>query len=218
MNNKISVIIPAYNEEKTIKKVITVLQKEKDIIDEIVVIDNASSDKTGSRALSKGVTVYYCHKKGKGYAMEMGIKHAKNDILVFLDADINNYSEKLVHKLTAPIINDEADFVKSEFARNGGRVTTLVVKPLLSLLYPDMYKFAQPLSGMIAGKKEDFEKIELEKDYGVDIGILLDMIQNGARVAEVHIGKINNDSQSWEKLEDMSKQVMSAILKRANKL
>jgi glycosyltransferase involved in cell wall biosynthesis len=211
MNKKVSVIIPAYNEEKTIRKVITVLQKEKDIIDEIVVIDNASSDKTSSRALSKGVNVYKCEKKGKGYAMETGIMHAKNEILVFLDADINNYAGNLVHKLTAPILNDEADFVKSEFSRNGGRVTTLVVKPLLSILFPDMYKFAQPLSGMIAGKKSDFEKIKLEKDYGVDIGILLDMIQNGARVKEVHIGKINNDSQSWEKLEDMSKEVIYEI-------
>ncbi len=215
MDTKVSVIIPANNEEKTIRKVIDILKKDKDIIGEIIVIDNASIDNTGIRALSKGAIVYECDKKGKGYAMEAGIEHSQNELLVFLDADIANYADNLIKKLTEPLINDRADFVKANFAREGGRVTELVAKPLLNILFPDMYKFSQPLGGMIAGKKSFFEKLTLEKDYGVDIGILLDMISLGARIEEVHIGKIKNDSQALDKLSKMSEEVASAILKRA---
>ena len=112
--------------------------------------------------------------------------------------------------------NENYDFVKSTFERAGGRVTELVAKPLLELLFPDNCNFSQPLSGIIAGKKEKFDKIELEKDYGVDIGILLDMIKMNAKIKEVNIGTIDNCSQSWKSLSKMSKQVMVAILKRAN--
>ncbi len=217
MANKLSVIIPAYNEEENIVKVINMLKSDKsEIINEIIVVDNASTDNTNKLATSTGIKVLGCDNKGKGYAMEMGIKYTNNEIIVFLDADINNYANDLVEILTAPILNEKADFVKSMFERIGGRVTELVAKPLLDILFPDIYKFSQPLSGMIAGKKDYFEKIKFEKDYGVDIGILLDMINLGAKIEEVYIGKINNSSHSWLSLEKMSREVMTAILKRKN--
>lgn len=218
MENKISVIIPARNEEKNIKKVINLIKKQQGyLVDEIIVVDNGSTDSTYKKAQKAGATVLQCENAGKGYAMEAGIKHAKNNILVFLDADIDNYSENLIDNLTKPILEEKADFVKSMFDRSGGRVTELVAKPLLEILFPEIYHFSQPLSGMIAGKKEFFEKLELEKDYGVDIGILLDMIEIGARIEEVHIGKIHNNSQPWLKLEKMSREVMAAIFKRVKK-
>lgn len=217
MNHKISVIVPARNEEKNIKNVINMLKNNNEIIDEIIIIDNASNDRTNEIALKEGVRVLNCENIGKGYAMTMGVQNAKNDIIVFLDADVNNYTKNIVEILTKPIIERDIDFVKSMFERTGGRVTELVAKPLLDILFPDMFKFSQPLSGMIAGKRQWFEKIEFEKDYGVDIGILLDMIKLGANIEEVYIGKINNDSQPWLKLEKMSKEVMMAILKRSNK-
>ena len=86
---------------------------------------------------------------------------------------------------------------------------------MLELLFPDMYKFEQPLSGIIAGKKEIFEKMKFEKDYGVDIGILLDAVMLTPKVKEIHIGKIENTSQSWKALSGMAKEVQKAILKRA---
>lgn len=107
------------------------------------------------------------------------------------------------------------DFTKSTFDREGGRVTELVAKPLLNLLFPDIGDFSQPLSGMMAGKKEFFENIKLETDYGVDIGILLDMICLGAMIEEVNIGEIKNQSQDWKNLSKMAEEVSSAMLKRA---
>lgn len=210
---KLSVIIPAFNEQKCIKKVIKLVKKNKNV-DEIIVVDNNSTDETAEIARNEGVKVLFCKEQGKGYAIEMGLKEAKNEIVVFIDADINNYSEDLIQTLSEPIVNDEADFVKSMFERTGGRVTELVAKPLLDIMFPEIYKFSQPLSGMIAGKKSILSKIEFEKDYGVDIGILLDMVEMDARIAEVHIGTIKNDSQHWKNLEKMSREVMNAIISR----
>ena len=76
--------------------------------------------------------------------------------------------------------------------------------------------FGQPLSGIIAGKKEVFDSITFEKDYAVDIGILLDVVQQGRKVKEVYVGKIENCSQSWQALSEMAKEVARGILKRAN--
>ena len=216
MDKVVSVIIPAYNEEENIKIVIDIAKKSK-LVDEIIVVDNLSTDKTEEIALENGAKVVKCTIQGKGYAMEEGLKYARNDIIVYLDGDVVDYPEDLIDRLSNPIISKEAEFVKSWFEREGGRVTELVAKPLLKIVFPDMYQFRQPLSGMIAGKKEYFEKITFEKDYGVDIGIVLDMMNLSARIKEVYIGKIKNVSKDWRALEKMSTEVMRAILKRANK-
>lgn len=215
MESNVSVIIPAYNEEKNILKVIK-LVKNNDIVNELIVVDNLSTDRTAEIAQEAGAIVVPCNIQGKGYAMEKGLKYAKNEIVIFLDADIDNYAKDIIKMLAIPLISGQADFVKSMFERNGGRVTELVAKPMLEILFPNMYEFSQPLSGMIAGKKSLLEKLEFEKDYGVDIGILIDMVNIGAKVTEVHIGKIKNESQEWHSLEKMAKEVMNAILKRAN--
>lgn len=213
----ISVIIPAYNEEKNIKTVINICKKSKNV-SEIIVVNNLSTDRTKEIAEQEGAKVIFCDKQGKGYAMERGIKEAKNECIVFLDGDIKDYKNEVVDLLANPILKGEADFVKAGFEREHGRVTFLVAQPLLSIVFPDMKKYEQPLSGMIAGKKEFFEKIELEKDYGVDIGILLDMTALNARIEEVHIGKIENVSKDWRLLQSMCTEVMRAILKRTDEL
>lgn len=211
----VTVIIPARNEERTIQKVVKLVQKSK-LVNQIIVVDNNSIDNTAKLAQNAGAYVVPCTLQGKGYAMEEGLKHSINDIVVYIDADISNYSKNLIEKLSEPIRNKKADFVKSMFDRTGGRVTELVAKPMLEVLFPNMYKFSQPLSGMIAGRKNFFEQIVFEKDYGVDIGILLDMIHINARIKEVHIGTIKNVSQQWQSLEKMSREVIKAIIKRAN--
>lgn len=214
MEKKVSVIIPAFNEEKNIKSVIR-KSKNCQYVDEILVINNLSTDKTKKISIELGAKVIDCDKQGKGYAMEKGIECAKNNIVVFLDADIPDYVENIVDLLINPIINNNIQFVKGTFDREGGRVTELVAKPLLKLLIPEMSKYTQPLSGMIAGKKEVFKTIELEKGYGVDIGILLDIVKNKFTIEEVYLGKIKNISKDWKSLEKMSTEVMKAILKRA---
>lgn len=215
--NHVSVIIPAHNEEKTIRQVIDKVRDSK-IKSEIIVVDNCSTDKTSEIAKSKEVKTVYCSNRGKGYAMETGLQHASGDTVVFIDGDLGIYTHDVIGLMVDPIIERNVEFTKSAFSREGGRVTELVAKPLLELLFSDIQSFEQPLSGIIAGKRELFEKITFEKDYGVDIGILLDMVNMKVKIEEVHIGRIDNNSQSWQSLSKMAKEVASAILKRANKI
>lgn len=213
----VSVIIPALNEEKTIRQVINLVSRSP-VVDEILMIDDKSHDNTIKQARLPKVRIYTSPIIGKGNSMRDGMLLARNEVVVFLDADIVTYPENVVELLSGPILKDEADFVKSCFDRQAGRVTELVAKPLLSILFPELTKFSQPLSGMVATRKSLLKKIDFENDYGVDIGILLDMHNMGARITEVNIGFIENRMQSWEQLGKMSREVSRSILKRAKSI
>jgi len=213
----VTVIIPALNEEKTIRQVINLVGSSP-IVNEVLVIDDKSFDNTIKQSRLPKVRIYTSPMIGKGNSMRDGMLLAKNEVIVYLDADIITYPENVVELLSGPILDDEADFVKSCFGRQAGRVTELVAKPLLSLLFPEMTRFSQPLSGMIGARKSWLKKIDFENDYGVDIGILLDMHSLGARMQEVNIGYIENRMQSWEQLGKMSREVSKSILKRAKSI
>jgi glucosyl-3-phosphoglycerate synthase len=209
----ISVIIPALNEGRTIGHVVR-LAKDSANVSEVIVVDDNSSDNTAEEAQRAGAAVITSTRLGKGTSMKDGLHYATNSIIVFLDADITTYPENIIHLLTEPVMTNKADFCKSYFSRQAGRVTELLVKPLLSLLYPGFPLFLQPLSGMIAGKKDLFQIIEFEEGYGVDIGILIDMHQMGARIREVNIGHVENAMHPLEELGKMSREVASVILKK----
>jgi glucosyl-3-phosphoglycerate synthase len=213
----VTVIIPTLNEETTIKQVIELVGKSS-YVSEILVVDDKSLDDTIDAANMPLTKIYTSTRLGKGASMRDGMMLSKNEIIVYLDADIPTYPEDIIELLALPIINDQVDFVKSCFDREAGRVTELVAKPLLSILFSDLAQYNQPLSGMIAGRKSFFQKIAFENDYGVDIGILLDMHSIGARIAEVNIGYIENRMQTWEQLGKMSREVSRSILKRAKQL
>ncbi len=213
----ITVIIPTLNEEKTIAQIVAFCLQSKNV-SEVIVVDDNSSDQTANLASQAGARVMLSKKMGKGISMKEGILEASNEVILFLDGDINPYPENTIENLSLPILEDRADFVKGSFARNAGRVTTLVAKPLLSIFYPELSKFTQPLSGMIAGKKKYFQKIDFYNDYGVDIGILIDMYLMRVRVEEVNIGYIENKSKPWESLGKMSREVSKAIIAKAQRL
>lgn len=213
----VTVVIPALNEAETISHVIG-LVKASPLVTEIIVMDDKSTDNTVTIAREAGATVYTSTLLGKGASMREGIMFARNEWVLFLDADIVTYPDNIVELMTQPLADDTADFVKSVFTRQAGRVTELVAKPLLNLLFPALTRFSQPLSGMISGKKAFMQKLELENDYGVDIGILIDMHVAGARIAEVNIGYIENRMQSWEQLSRMSLEVSRAIIRRGEPL
>lgn len=213
-DKKISVIIPALNEEKTIAQVIRTARLNRNV-DEILVIDDRSTDRTAEIARALGARVIEKTVRGKGSSMREGLFAAKNSVVVYLDADIEEYDRDIIRKMTTPILKGKVDFVKATFNRKAGRVTELVAKPLLEILFPELLRFEQPLSGMIAGKKAMLQKVTFENDYGVDIGILLDVIGMGARAIEVNIGTIDHKMKSWDQLPKMSKEVSRAILKRA---
>ncbi|HRD43825.1 MAG TPA: HAD-IB family phosphatase [Ferruginibacter sp.] len=210
----VSVIIPTLNEQETIAAVVqSAFSCNK--VTEVLVIDDKSVDDTVRLAKAAGAKVYASSRLGKGASMREGILLAENDILVFIDGDIHPYPENMMEQLITPIINDECDFVKSCFTRNAGRVTELVAKPLLSIFFPELTGFEQPLSGMIAGKKSILKTLQIPNDYGVDVSILIDLFSHGARIKQVNIGHLENKSRPLNQIGKMSKDVSSAILKKA---
>lgn len=214
MKKIISVIIPALNEEKTIAKVVEIALSHPLVLEAIVVDDN-SGDNTVSEARRAGARVITSEVRGKGLSMKDGLNASRGDVLVFMDADLSSLSLDVVALLADPILQGKADFVKSCFGRSAGRVTELVAKPLVQLFYPELAQFSQPLSGMVAGRKVFFEKVVFETDYGVDVGLLIDMHTAGARIKQVDIGSIGHKMKSWRRLKGMAFQVSRAILKRA---
>jgi HAD superfamily phosphoserine phosphatase-like hydrolase len=208
---KISCIIPAYNEESTISRVIEAVKKVR-IIDEIIVVDDGSSDNTYKMAKSFSINVVKHEKnKGKGAAIKTGSIVATGDILLFLDADFYNVTPKKIYSILYPLRNDEADLVKTSFSRKRGRVTELVVKPLLNIVMP-FIKFNQPLSGQFAIKRDILDELKIDDKWGVDIQILLQSIKKGIRVVEVDIGLLKHKKQPVENLINMSEQVIKTIL------
>ena len=209
----ISIIIPTLNEEAHIAGVVN-FAKSQPNVSEVIVVDDKSIDQTVPIALENGAKVITSTKLGKGTSMKDGLLYAGNEIVVFLDGDIDPYPPDTIKSLSDPIICGEADFVKSSFSRNAGRVTELVAKPLLSIFYPELLRYSQPLSGMIAGKKSLLQRLDFRDDYGVDIGILIDMHLMKVRIKDVEIGYIENKSKPWQELGKMSKEVSQSIISR----
>lgn len=214
MKNAVSIIIPALNEERTIFGTVIECLKAKKVL-EVIVVDDKSSDRTVELSMKAGAKVITSDVRGKGASMKDGLDVAKGDVLVYVDADIKNFNFNMINTITVPILEGSCDFVKSSYGRKSGRVTELMAKPLLAGLFPSLISFKQPLSGIIAGKKLFFERVHFENDYGVDVGILIDMVNSGARIKEVDIGYIDHKMKPWRKLIGMSAEVANSIIKRA---
>ena len=208
---KISCIIPAFNEGSTIINVIKSVKKVK-VINEVIVVDDGSTDNTYKNAKSERVKVIkHAQNRGKGAAIKTGISHSSGDIILFLDADLYSISPKKITSILQPLENDEADFVKTSFSRARGRVTELVVKPLFRVVFP-FIKFNQPLSGQFAIKRNLLKELKIDDTWGVDIQILLQLVKKGVRISEVDIGKLKHKKQPIENLTIMSEQVIKSIL------
>jgi glucosyl-3-phosphoglycerate synthase len=214
-NMTVSVIIPAYNEEKTVGSVVNAV-KSLSYVDEIIVVNDGSIDDTERVAGKAGATVIsHIKNQGKGAAIKTGFKNSKGDIIVFLDADLQRLTPRQIDKMIQPIMNGEAEVTKTKFKREAGRVTELTAKPLLNFFFPEI-KFDQPLSGQFAAKRSFLNNIQLEDDYGVDVGIVLDADVSGKHVKEVDIGKIKHTMSSLNELNLVASEVVRTIVDRAN--
>ncbi|MGC9517715.1 MAG: glycosyltransferase [Methanomicrobiales archaeon] len=216
INNKVrvSVVIPAYNEEKTVEHVVKVV-KSLNYILEVIVVDDGSTDKTAENAERAGARIIRHDKnRGKGSAIKTGFDNSSGDIVAFIDADLHNLTSKQVDSIIRPIMEGKADVTKTKFKREAGRVTELTAKPLLNFFFPEI-KFDQPLSGQFAAKRNFLNNIKFEKDYGVDVGIVLDADVMGIKIKEVDIGKIDHNLSSLRELNLVATEVVRTIMERA---
>jgi len=209
-----SIVIPAYNEETTVAKVVSVAM-DLPYVTEVIVVDDGSYDKTVEKAKLAGANVIsHASNQGKGSAIKTGFRHSKGDIVAFIDGDIYNLDSEKVDMIISPILEGKTDITKTKFMRESGRVTELTAKPLLNSFFPEI-NFDQPLSGQFAGKRSVLEKIKFEKDYGVDVGIVLDADAQGIKIQEVDIGEIKHNMSPLENLNEMANEVTRTIVDRA---
>ena len=192
---KIGVIIPAYNEALSIKKVIT---KIPSLADEILVINNGSTDETQIKAVSAGATVLNEPKKGYGHACLCGINYFNNlteppEIIVFLDGDYSDYPEDL-NEIIKPILEDQIDFVvgsrvKSKRERGSMTPQQIFGNELASVLIRILYggKFSD-LGPFRAIKLEVLNKLEMQdKTYGWTVEMQLKILGNKFSYCEVPV-------------------------------
>ena len=235
----ISLGLPTLNEQATIGKVIrtfkTALMDRVPLVDEIVVIDSGSTDRTAAIAERAGVTVVqhseilprYGAFQGKGEALWKSLFTLKGDLICWVDTDISNIHPKFVYGLIGPLLSDPGiHYVKgfyrrplkfgTEFqAQGGGRVTELAARPLLNLFFPELSGLVQPLSGEYAGRRRVLESVPFFTGYGVELGLLLAMSEAyGLRaIAQVDLGMRVHRNQTLFDLSKMAFAIMQVGLK-----
>ena len=201
MNNYLSIIIPAYNEENKIKDTLNSIKDIKEI-NEIIVVDDGSSDNTSKLAKeveSEKITVITQEKNmGKGYALNNGLKVAlKNaDIIGFLDADLGS-SANDVKKLITPILNNEADVIIAKFppAKKKGGLGFVKRLAKESVFEMTGVELDATLSGQRLFKKEVLDKFdEIPFGYGVEVGMTIDILKHGYKIKEVLVDMTHNET------------------------
>lgn len=222
-SRSVSVVLPALDEAATIAAIVRALPRP--LVDEVLVVDDSSSDATVAAATEAGARVIASPGRGKGRAMWTGVRESAGDIVVFCDADVRDFGPHYVERLVGPLVcDDTVAFVKAWYDRSfdgrpgeGGRVTELAAKPLLRVLFPALADLRQPLSGECAGRRAAFEEIPFVEGWGVDIGLVLDMAARfgtGA-IAQVDLGSRLHRNRPLAELGPQAEAIMRTVLYRA---
>jgi len=226
---RVSVCIPARDEAATVAGVVGPVVRELmtrgGLVDEVVLVDDGSVDRTGPIAAALGaVVVRRSGTPGKGLAMARAALVATGDVVVFLDADVRDFGAHFVTALLRPhLLDDTTMLVKGSYRRSrdgvdgeGGRVTELLARPVLELLFPDLAFVAQPLAGEVAIRREALDALVLEPGYGVEVGMLIDVARHfgpGA-IAQVDLGHRLHRNRPLPQLAGQAREVLAAILAR----
>lgn len=232
----VTVILPALNEEATVATIVRQIKRDlmhpqrEALVDELVVLDSGSSDRTAEVASGAGATVIHRDDilpgipavTGKGEAMWRGVAATSGDLIVFVDADLRSFSASYVVGLLGPLLTDpEIQLVKAVYERplvgdrqtmpaGGGRVTELVARPLLNLHWPHLAGVIQPLAGEYAARRSLVESLPFPCGYGVDFALLLDTAaKHGIRsIAQVDLGVRVHRHHDTARLGRMAAEIM----------
>jgi glycosyltransferase involved in cell wall biosynthesis len=180
LDQRVAAVVPAYNEGHTIGQVLAVLQQSPDI-DEVIVVNDGSTDDTAERAAELGARVLNLYpNRGKGGAMKAGVQATLADIVLFIDADLVGLNHTHCTALLEPVLQGKADMTVGLFT--GGRASTTLAQ-----------KMAPFLSGQRAVRREIVECIpELEDSrYGVEVAISRYASSNSIRVEKVPLQDVS---------------------------
>lgn len=194
----ISLVIPTFNEASTIGDIVSITRRELmntvPLLDEIIVMDGGSDDGTPQYARESGAEVYDALETGdqdvpagKGSALWKSLLVSKGEIIVCIDGDIRDFDIRFVYGLIAPLLyNASLSFVKAFYKRPivvddiilhnyGGRVTEILVRPLLSTFYPELARLFQPLAGEYSFRRDMITEVPFSPGYGLEIGLILNI-------------------------------------------
>ena len=240
----ISLVIPTLNEESTIeyiiRKIFNELNKDFQIIDELIIIDGNSTDNTINIlnelrkeyklldvVFEKDILKNYKCKKGKGNQLWKGLYYSKGDIVIYCDSDIKNFDIRMIYGLIGPLITTNLKFIKGFYERplilnnqaqsnEGGRVTELCARPIINMFYPELSGFIQPLGGEYGGYRDILENVEYMTGYGVEVNILIEIYNKyGINImGQVDLLKREHRHQNTNALSKMSFIIMNTILRK----
>jgi glucosyl-3-phosphoglycerate synthase len=231
---RISVCIPARNEEATVGPIVhTILTTLSEghggipLVDEVVVVDDGSVDRTADLAAAAGARVIAAGSRrgGKGQAMRAALAASDGDLVAFVDGDVTNFAPHFVTGLLGPLLlHPSFSLVKGFYERplhgapgGGGRVTELMARPVLDVLFPHLAVVEQPLAGETAAPRWVLEKVDLADGYAVELGLLIDIAaQFGvSSIAQVDLGTRVHRNRPLSELRPQATDILRAALARA---
>jgi glucosyl-3-phosphoglycerate synthase len=233
----VSVVLPARDEAATIEGVVAACASlAGSLVDELVVLDGGSTDGTAELAAAAGARVHtdrqilpeHGRPEGKGDALWRSLTVTSGDLVVFVDTDIRNPDPRFVWALLGPLlVEPEVALVKAFYERpvqlggelhatGGGRVTELMARPLLNLLWPELAGLVQPLSGEYAGRRSLLERIPFFTGYGVELGMLIDTLaaRGPDAIAQVDLEERIHRNQDMNALSRMAYGILQVALQR----
>jgi glucosyl-3-phosphoglycerate synthase len=236
----VSVCLPTRDEAATVGGIVRNLRRNLHerarLVDEIVVMDAGSGDDTVAIAQAEGAKVFFEHEvlpgegpgSGKGEALWKSLHACEGDLICWVDADIRNFHARFVYGLLGPLLLDpDIQYVKAFYDRpirernalratGGGRVTELLARPLINLLWPELAGIVQPLSGEYAGRRETLEQVPFFSGYGVELGLLVDIAARFGvdAIAQVDLDRRVHRNQDMQALGRMSFGILQAAFLR----
>ena len=202
---RVSVVIPAYNEADVIADTIRGAQSIPEV-DEIVVVDDGSTDNTASvaRAAGAGPVIMLNRNNGKGGALNKALSQARGEILLLLDADLG-VSSREAEKLLMPVLDGEADMTIAVFCDSEPDESKLAARSKGFGLVMKTARFGikaltgkqvkSPLAGPRALKREVVERAGgFESKFGVEVGLTVDALRMGYRIMEVPVHMVHRSS------------------------
>ena len=236
----VSLVLPTLNEEETIGPIVRRAIREMvgrvPLLDEVLVMDSASTDRTREIAEAEGARVVqhpdvlsrYGSFRGKGEALWKSLYETSGDLVVWADTDVRNWHPRMVYGTLGPLLHEpRLQYVKGYYQRpiveagilregGGGRVTELVARPLINLFFPELSGFIQPLSGEYAGRRSLLEQIPFFTGYAVEIGHLIDVAERAGLdgLGQVDLERRVHRNQELEGLSRMSFVIIQAVMKR----